>query len=320
MIHIGKRWLITLVLALLMTGFAATALAATGTVNVQALVLREEMSTKSDALQTLSKGDKVEIIYQDGSWYKVKYGRYTGFVMSRYVKTSGSVASRDEVESLRKGDKGDEVKEIQKRLKELGYLTGTADGVFGEKTEEAVKAFQKRNGLTADGVVGNATRTKLNSSSAKKAETATQSDETLRKGDKGDEVKKLQQRLKELGYYNTSIDGSYGDKTVTAVKAFQERNKLTVDGTAGPATQKVLYSSSAKKAAEEESSSSDTLRKGSSGQAVKTLQQKLKNLGYYNASIDGNYGDVTVAAVKAFQERNKLTVDGVAGAATLKIL
>lgn len=58
---------------------------------------------------------------------------------------------------LKQGSKGDEVKEVQRRLKEWGYYKGTVDGVFGAGTKSAVIAFQKKNGLTADGVVGRAT-------------------------------------------------------------------------------------------------------------------------------------------------------------------
>lgn len=58
---------------------------------------------------------------------------------------------------LRKGSKGDEVKEVQRRLKRWGYYSGSVDGIFGAGTRAAVIAFQKKNGLTADGVVGKAT-------------------------------------------------------------------------------------------------------------------------------------------------------------------
>lgn len=58
---------------------------------------------------------------------------------------------------LKKGSKGDEVKEVQRRLKKWGYYSGSVDGVFGNGTRAAVIAFQKKNGLTADGVVGKAT-------------------------------------------------------------------------------------------------------------------------------------------------------------------
>lgn len=58
---------------------------------------------------------------------------------------------------LRQGSKGGEVKEVQRRLKMWGYYNGSVDGVFGAGTKSAVVAFQKKNGLTADGVVGLAT-------------------------------------------------------------------------------------------------------------------------------------------------------------------
>ncbi|MBO5240213.1 MAG: spore cortex-lytic enzyme [Clostridia bacterium] len=61
------------------------------------------------------------------------------------------------VATLRQGAKGDEVKEVQRRLKKWGYYNGSVDGVFGAGTRAAVIAFQKKNGLTADGIVGRAT-------------------------------------------------------------------------------------------------------------------------------------------------------------------
>ena len=62
---------------------------------------------------------------------------------------------------LRKGDRGDNVKKLQERLIELGYLTGKADGAYGNQTRRAVLLFQSANGLTRDGVAGPATLTLL---------------------------------------------------------------------------------------------------------------------------------------------------------------
>jgi hypothetical protein len=56
--------------------------------------------------------------------------------------------------SIKKGNKGDDVKVIQSKLKELGFLSGSVDGIFGSNTEKAVKAFQKSAGLKDDGIVG----------------------------------------------------------------------------------------------------------------------------------------------------------------------
>ena len=58
---------------------------------------------------------------------------------------------------LRQGSTGGEVKEVQRRLKNWGYYSGAVDGIFGSGTKKAVISFQKKNGLTADGVVGKAT-------------------------------------------------------------------------------------------------------------------------------------------------------------------
>ncbi len=61
-------------------------------------------------------------------------------------------------------------------------------------------------------------------------------------------------------------------------------------------------------------------RQGSSGDAVRTIQQKLINWGYLSDKVDGIYGPKTVEAIRVFQRKNGLTVDGVAGPATLRAL
>ncbi len=243
---------------------------------------------------------------------------------SSAVKANETVTTT-QAESLKKGDKGAAVKQLQQRLKELGYYTAYIDSQYGTKTVNAVKAFQKKNGLTADGVAGAATIKKLNSTSAVRADAVTEDkNETttgLKRGDKGTEVKRLQTRLKELGYYTAYIDSEYGTKTVNAVKAFQKKNGLTQTGIADTVTLQKLNSTSAVKAngsTNDTVATDSTLKSGSKGEAVKALQTRLKALGYYNSAIDGDYGYKTIAAVKAFQKKNGLTADGVAGTTTLK--
>ena len=247
------------------------------------------------------------------------------------AKASGMAASTGE--TLEKGSEGEAVRALQKRLKELGYLSGTADGTFGIATEAAVIAFQQRNGLTADGKAGTATLSRLYSENAVKnggspvdtstrnaspaadgkatADIASTGYVTLEEGSSGETVQKLQERLKKLGYYNGAVDGRYGEGTAAAVMAFQLRNNLTVDGKAGPATQRELYGSGT-------AISYSALREGEEGTAVKNLQYTLYELGYYDGIIDGEYGETTSDAVRAFQIQNKLSpVDGVAGSKTL---
>ena len=59
-------------------------------------------------------------------------------------------------------------------------------------------------------------------------------------GSRGDEVRQIQTKLKRWGYYNGNVDGIYGSQTLEAVKYFQRKNGLTVDGIAGPATLKAM--------------------------------------------------------------------------------
>ena len=64
----------------------------------------------------------------------------------------------NEVKALSKyGSQGDEVKQIQQKLKNWGYYNGSVDGIYGSKTLEAVKYFQRKNGLTVDGIAGDKT-------------------------------------------------------------------------------------------------------------------------------------------------------------------
>ena len=139
---------------------------------------------------------------------------------------------------------------------------------------------------------------------------------TLRWGDQGEKVKKLQEALKAMGYYTGKIDSTYRSGVYAAIRSFQQEKGLQVDGIAGPATQIMLYGASAS-----EEDISTTLKKGDSGVKVRNLQYVLYELGYYDAPIDGDYNDVTVEAVKDFQRRNALTtVDGIAGTETLRVL
>ena len=89
------------------------------------------------------------------------------------AKTQESFAEQTAIETsfapvavLKNGSRGSEVKEVQRRLKLWGYYNGSVDGVFGAGTKKAVVAFQKKNGLTADGVVGKATYKALGMTSA----------------------------------------------------------------------------------------------------------------------------------------------------------
>ena len=317
MMNSGLRRLLSGAVALMLLG-CSSALADTATVTARKLILREKASSTSDALQTLPKGTKLEVLGKSGSWYKVTYGKYTGYVYKTYVsvtKTASSSSSSSSATRLEKGSTGSAVKDLQTKLKKLGYYDAYVDGDYGDTTVAAVKAFQKKYNLTADGIAGKETLKKLDS--VYENANNDKDDDSLRMGDSGSAVKDLQTKLKKLGYYSGTVDSTFGSGTYAAVRAFQKKYNLTADGVAGSETLKKL--DSAYKNADSDKDD-DSLRKGATGSAVKDLQTKLKKLGFYNAYVDGSYGDTTVAAVKAFQKKYNLTADGVAGSETLKKL
>lgn len=244
---------------------------------------------------------------------------------------------------LRNGSTGQAVRALQERLKALGYLSGSVDGDYGAATEAAVKEFQRVNGLTADGVAGAKTLETVNSSNAKSKPKATATPKPttdsrnatarptpksytpstpgkygyLQLGSSGSDVKNLQNRLKELGYFKGTVNGSYGEDTEAAVTAFQKRNGQWADGKAGPDTQEALYSNDALAAPAGSSTvpiiGYRILASGDTGQDVTLVQARLQELGYYQGEIDGTYGTSTAAAVKLFQQQNGLTAEDILG-------
>lgn len=261
------------------------------------------------------------------------------------------------VSSLKKGSTGSAVKTLQRRLRDLGYYSGSIDGDFGDSTAAAVRAFQKANGLDVDGKVGSKTLAKLNSSTAVATRKATATPKKTAKttpkktatptprrtatprptrtprptatpkintyvepNDSGTAVTKMQNRLISLGYLAGKADGKFGPATELALRAFQKEAGLWVDGIAGPKTLARLYASNAPKAGTATASIGISLKSGAEGQAVRALQRRLRELGYYHGSVDGSYGRETENAVMAFQLSRGLKADGVAGTSTLAAL
>ena len=137
---------------------------------------------------------------------------------------------------------------------------------------------------------------------------------TLQEGDSGEAVKALQTKLKELGFFTGTPLGNYKSLTVAAVRAYQAKNGLTVDGVASPALQKRIFEETVPGVTSTPTiePSGETLKYGSTGESVKALQRALQKLGYFTGSIGGNYLNQTEEAVRAYQLGNGLTADGVA--------
>lgn len=230
-------------------------------------------------------------------------------------------------------NRGQEVRLIQERLVELGYLESkSTTGYFGTVTQAAVKAFQKDSGLKADGIVGRQTLQALYSEKTEHATAAVRG--TYRQGDESEAVRTIQKQLVLCGYMKEkNTTGYFGSITLTAVKSFQKDSGLKVDGIAGEKTCAKLYELSNKGAAEDKGTQKPEvvkpaetlqncgiLRLGSKGEAVKELQKNLTWRRFYKGEITGVFDSATLTAVKKFQASCRLTQDGIVGANTKKWL
>lgn len=139
---------------------------------------------------------------------------------------------------IRRGWVGPEVEDIQRRLADLGLLTGFDLGVFDNTTLAAVRAFQQHRGLPADGIVGPDTWGSLVGASYRLGDRLLYERRPMLRGD---DVRELQRRISRLGFDTGYDDGIYGAQTAEAVRDFQLNAGLVVDGMAGPATTHALY-------------------------------------------------------------------------------
>ncbi|MFQ4140319.1 peptidoglycan-binding protein [Nodosilinea sp. PGN35] len=173
--------------------------------------------------------------------------------------------------TLQLGSQGESVRELQSMLMLLGYYPGPVTGLYQDDTAAAARRFQTAAGITADGIVGPATWSRLfptppseanpptaaapgetppattTSGAGRPPSTTPSSSGTspatlpvLRPGMEGEAVRQLQQRLRTKGFYNGAIDGLFGSQTEAAVRRAQTANNLTVDGIVGPATWRAL--------------------------------------------------------------------------------
>ena len=168
---------------------------------------------------------------------------------SSAAKPAGSQSSTGSYVTLSRSGRYDaRVVTLQRRLKALGYLSGSVDGYFGSQTYRAVRSFQQRNGIAVTGVADVHTQQVLYSASAKTysgstaGTTAGSGYRLLYWGCKGEDVKTLQKALLAAGYKQVrTADGIYGQWTYDAVRSFQKDHGLAVDGVAGKDTLGALY-------------------------------------------------------------------------------
>ena len=280
------------------------------------------------------------------AWYKISYIYVS-------VKDLAELTSEGEVSSgtlsdgtwggtvLRTGSTGSAVEQLQFWLNTLAQYESsipslTVDGVYGTGTANTVRAFQRKYGLTVDGVVGRTTWTEVydqfRSIQSDNGTPNAYPGTALREGSSGQNVRLVQFWLKiartvYTSLANVTVDGKFGSATAAAVRRFQSYFGLTSDGVVGRITWNKLYEVYNDIANKLLSSSlrpgeyPGVLRTGSSGTAVRELQFYLYLMSAYESSIppvsiDGKFGADTERAVRAYQRFAGLTVDGVVGRTT----
>ncbi|MGH4051717.1 MAG: peptidoglycan-binding protein [Clostridium sp.] len=132
----------------------------------------------------------------------------------------------------------------------------------------------------------------------------------------------LQQSLIKLGYNPGPIDGIFGSATQLSVKLFQKTKGLIVDGIVGNITWDAINKALQNPPTPNPipTPTKPILKIGSTGAAVRSLQQSLIKLGYNSGQIDGIFGSATQSAVKLFQKNKGLIVDGIVGNATWDVI
>lgn len=239
--------------------------------------------------------------------------RMLTFVFALILCLSVALTALADYKTIAYGSTGNDVRKMQSALKTKGFYKGTVDGVFGDSTRKAVISFQNSVGIRADGKPGNKTLTALyegksainqTADTELKQQTKPSNPNTLYYGCKGDRVKSLQRALRAAGVYKGSIDGVYGDLTLAAVKAYQSKKGLHVDGMAGTKTLNSLNQTTDKHV-----STSFTLDIGSRGAEVLSVARRMKRMGYL-AEVTSVYNEELASAVKKWQKATGRTVTG----------
>ena len=299
------------------------------------------------------RGEDVKLLQQvlnTLGYYNSKMDSYFGGDLQRAVKTfqkanglkddgkvgqqtvekllSGDVVTYAEYSktfTLQWGSHGENVKDLQRALRETYFYTGKIDGIFGTEVNTAVKNFQTACRLTVDGKVGKATRTALYDRTGYVFTGAPV--RTLRQGARGWDVYVLQQKLAGLNYLSKYTPGSFTSEVADAVKAFQKVNGLEETGVYNSTLKRYLYPAEVDREEREEQEQQGTeddpfenrvLKVGKNGKDVENLQMRLKAGGYLLGNADGIFGQATEEAVKRLQKEVGLKQDGIVGPDTWK--
>lgn len=226
-----------------------------------------------------------------------------------------AIAMGESQESLKMGDSGPAVLELNTRLRQLNYSITPASEKYTAATQTAVSAVQEAYGLPVTGDADAATLQIIYGDCYR----------PLKFGDSGEDVKLLQEKLIELGYYWGNVSGNYLEGSTSAIQTFQGENGLEITGNADVKTQEALFALSIRPTPSPTPYASPVpvptpgayeayqrkLSYGTTGNDVEKVQKRLKDLGFFTfGKTTTGYYKNTQAAVEAFQSYNSLKVTG----------
>jgi peptidoglycan hydrolase-like protein with peptidoglycan-binding domain len=205
-----------------------------------------------------------------------------------------------------------EVRDAQQRLRAFGLYDGPIDGLWGPETQAAVDRFQRQQGLDATARLDTATLRALRSDAAAARASGTPvtiSDPT--------DVRALQNRLRQLGFFDRPADGVWGQTTQVALENFQRaRGFAPGQVTTGTLAALGLDPAAFPSRTAATPMASDAL----DPQAVRTIQRRLREFGFYSGSIDAVWGPGTQTGVQRFQQSRGLEATGQLNTATVAAL
>ena len=335
-----KRWLAAVVAAALLLPMLMTAALAVSypyeTVCMDSVNLRRRPNASSTILARLEAGDPLTVLGKEGKYYRLKTpDGVTGYAIITYVDglDPSPDASPDPSMKL----------EAPLAVSTYPYDTTTAGYVKLRKkasdTAAVIRTLPAGAIVTVYSVADNYAKVKherttgyvlasyvnlanIPTPTPKPTPTPLPGSERyspVKKGNRGDAVKALQNALIELKFLDAkSADGKFGAKTESAVMLMQKRNGREQTGIADQELQALLYEGAPKnyKGYRQYVTTlapipNPQIRKNSAGEAVKTAQTRLKLLGFYAGNISGVCDKATVAAIKDFETMNSLKSDGV---------
>jgi len=202
------------------------------------------------------------------------------------------------------------VRDAQQQLRQLGYYSGDVDGVAGPATEQAILRYQRARGLDASGQLNTATVNALRDGARTARSAAAKPIELT----DATAVRTVQNRLRQIGFYDGPADGVWGPGTQQALERFQRARGLDHVGEPTAATMSAMGIDPS--ALTHMASAAEPL----DPTVVRGIQQRLRRLGFYKGPADGEWGAGSQAALERFQRKRGLDATGELNPTTLAAL